>query len=182
MGNFYVNVTLKAERMALKTMLDHIADRSVIGPEADGWLTFSSAALEQQEQETIDAYGEGVSKHVAGPVIAALNHDDDILSIDVYEGGVRTATYNSCPGYFSESPTEADLKPRLTNPDVFDALAPDAGISALLNDRPVFAVEAHAAFAKAAGLPPETAGFGFRYAERGEFDALDLTWAGRANS
>ena len=164
MGNFYVNISAKVDRPTLKSMLDHMPDRSVIGPEGNGWLTFTSEHLETQDQEVIDAYGVGLSQYIPGPMIAVLNHDDDILSIDLFEGGKRTATYNSCPGYFDERATEADLEPKFSNSEAFDALAPDGGVTALLKERPVFAVEAHAAFAKAVGLP--AAGFGFCYVER----------------
>lgn len=179
MGNFYVNMTLKAERIALKSLLDHISDRSVIGPDKDGWLTFSSVLLEQQDQQNIDDYGIGLSEQFAGPVIAVLNHDDDVLSIDLYEGGARTATYNSCPGYFREDATAADFEPKFTNPEAYDALAPGKGVGALLSSRPIFAIEAHVDFNKLVGLPGESAGFGFRNAERGEFEGLTLSWTGR---
>lgn len=180
MGNFYVNITAKADREALTSLLDSVTDRSVIGPQHNGWLTFSTELIEEQGQVAIDEYGCGVSENFPGPAIAVLNHDDDILSIDLYEGSKQTGTYNSCPGYFDPNATEADLKPVFTNSAAYDALGPT--VRDVLSTKSVFAIDAHAAFVEAAGLPKEAVGFGYRYAERGEFSALKLTWAGKGSA
>ena len=173
MRNFYVNVAVRSEdRDAILNAIPMAEDPGVIGPAENGWTVLSSAALDTQDETVVETYGTGLSGALGVPVLGTLNHDDDILMLFLYRHGAEVAFLNTDPGNL----TGDDLPPELRGLDAFADLAgrTEADMKALLLKPAVFAVELHQEIAKAINLPDYTAGFGFRYAERGEFPHLDL--------
>lgn len=178
MGNFYVNIAVQSEdRDAIRNAIPMEEDPGVVGPAENGWTVLSSAALDTQDETVVETYGTGLSRALGVPVLGALDHDDDILMLFLYRDGAEAAYLNTDPGNL----TGEDLPPELRGLDAFADLAGMTGtdMKALLLKPAVFAVELHHQIADAMNLPKYTAGFGFRYAERGEFPHLDLVSFGR---
>ena len=164
MGNFYVNIAVRSDdRDALLNAIPLTQDPGVIGPAENGWTVLSSAALDTQDDTVVTEYGTALSNALKTDVLGALNHDDDFLMLWLFRDGHEVSFFNSDPGTLRG----VDGFAGLMNGD-----APET--QALLLKPSVFAVDHHHEIATAFGLPDYTAGFGFRYAERGEFPHLDL--------
>lgn len=177
MGSFYVSLTVRADASkAFADALQEVGDSGLIGPYLGGWTTCLSQELDRQDQRVIDFYGERLSAALGAPVIAVLNHDSDILSIDLYENGTRAASYNSCPGYFASDPSEDELKPSLTDAAPFAALATEVGtddVERVLLQHDVLAEDIHKGLIDLLDLPAYSVFVGHRYALDGE---SDVTW------
>lgn len=171
MGYFYVNLSVKgASQAELAAFLRQSRSDAFIGPVENGWCSFTDSVIEQQDQEVIDQIGSALSLKFDA-VVSVLNHDDDILSVDVFRHGKSVANYNSCPGCFMDDPTDDDLKPQLSSSSAFADLAD--GLSAtsveeILLASDLFGIELHQRFAKLIGLPSYSVGFGEKYASGGE--------------
>lgn len=178
MGNFYVNISVKGATQAeLADALRAMMAPAIVGPSFNGWCSFVENSIEMQDQEAIDQFGAAFSKRF-GPTVSVLNHDDDMLSVDLYVDGKAVAEFNSCPGYFNEQASEAELAPRWSGVDQFAALGrgiSQADVEAAFQGDEPFAAEMHERLATLLGLPRYSVGFGFGYASRGEVegDAAD---------
>jgi hypothetical protein len=104
MGNFYVNFTLKT------TDSDDVADtlqqagRSafVTRPQG-GCVVVFEEQTDSQDANEIEEVGFMLSKQQKCPVLAILNHDDDILAYWLFDRGQLIDSYNSAPDYFAGS-------------------------------------------------------------------------------
>jgi len=128
------------------------------------------AACESQDGEELAALASDLSTQFKCPVLALLNHDDDILYFELYENGEKTDEYDSSPGYFGEGDPEAGPAggdaARLAK--IF-GVADSAPIEATLrNPDYVFAMERHRDLAAALGLPEFSVGLGYTYVEAGD--------------
>jgi hypothetical protein len=119
---------------------------------------------DSQREEEIREVGVAVSTALKCPVLAVLNHDDDILCYWLFEAGIAVDEYNSCPGYFSgEDPT----------PIGGDAgkLCAAFGVPEFVNEVDeilrredyVFALDRHEALAKSLKIPWSYGCVGFEY-------------------
>jgi hypothetical protein len=108
-GNFYVNYTTRGpDREAVAKSLRAAERKSFVGPTVDGATVFFDAESDTQNEEVIKGLGARASKDLGAPVLAVLNHDDDILAYWLFEAGQVVDEYNSCPGYFDgDDPTPA---------------------------------------------------------------------------
>src|SRR4051812_12651514 len=100
MGNFYVNYTIRA------TNRDEIAKafqgrNALLTPEKNGCVVAVDEISDEQNQEVISEVAANISKRFKCPVLAVLNHEDDILWYQLYESGELLDEYDSCPKYFS---------------------------------------------------------------------------------
>ena len=175
LGSFYVNACVWGHSPEkLSSFLSAIPSPSYIGPQVDRWTCFVNEYLDMQDQEVIDVFGMRLSEKGSAKVISVLNHDSDILSVDVFEEGRRTGSYNSCPGYFASSPSEESLKPRLKNANAYSGLkegvSPDDIHRVFCDDvAHLGADELHQRIIRLLGLPDYSFGAGFRYvAEDGD--------------
>lgn len=181
MGSFYVSLCISDLPLEpLKQWLDQIEDHFLIGPQAGPWICVVSALLDTQDFALLDAFGKGATKDSNRKAFAVLNHDDDVLSVDVYVNGEMVAAYNSCPGYFLEEPAEGQLDPRLQNPEAYAALkegvtAPQVVAILQPSEGFVFASDAHGELVDLLGLPAYSKGIGFKYALDGDTDVEWIT-------
>lgn len=78
MGNFYVNYTVRSEDQA--TVVKALAGRNAfITPPSKGAIVVFDEAADSQDPDVIMAPGVHLSRELGSPVLAVLNHDDDIL-------------------------------------------------------------------------------------------------------
>jgi hypothetical protein len=177
MGSFYVNFSVKRDdpqRMA--SALQRAGRKAVITPPLNGYVVVYEQEADTQKTSAIEQVGTLLSREAQAPVLAVLNHDDDVLCYWLYEEGRLIDSYNSCPDYFDELGGQADrggdarrLCEALSAPSATDQVE-----SILRGDEFVFAVERHEALVRALGLPDCAFGLGYRYIARGERpDGLD---------
>ena len=178
MGNFYVNFSVKRDDpQRIASALKLAGRRAVIMPSANGYVVVFEEESDTQDTAAIEHVGALLSREAQAPVLAVLNHDDDILCYWLFEDGRVTDSYNSWPDYFGETDegqgdTGGDarhLSEALSVPTATDQVA-----AILQGDDSTFALERHAALVEASGLPVYALGLGYRYITEGDFPD-DLT-------
>jgi hypothetical protein len=171
MGNFYVSFTVKTDDAGAAVETLRRAGRSAfVTPELTGYVLVTDELADQQDPMAIQQVGELLSGELEKPVLAVLNHDDDILCYWLFEGGRTTDQYDSDPGYFEgedEPPSGGDAE-RLCS--AFGAEQSIEEVRSILADREgyLFAVDRHEALTGALGLPETAVGFGYGYVEAGD--------------
>ncbi len=173
MGNFYVNFSVKgAEQQPVADALRRAGRTAIVTPPQNGYVVVFDEEADSQAVEPILEVGGLLSREVSSPVLAVLNHDDDILCYWLFEGGELTDSYNSRPDYFAPSEGESDEQGGDAG-KLCSSLAVDsdpAAIEAILRGDHVFAVEQHQSLAEALGLPHWSIGYGYSYVADGELD------------
>jgi hypothetical protein len=172
-GNFYVNFSIKdSEPQQVADVLDRAGRRAIVTPSQGGYVVAYDEEADRQATRPILIVG-GLLSHGAGrPVLAVLNHDDDVLCYWLFEGGELADSYNSNPDAFDEDegapPWQVGDAEKLCA-----SLGPGAGaaaVEAILRGDYVFAVDRHQRLAEALGLPPWSVGLGYGYAAEGELE------------
>ncbi len=172
MGNFYVNFSVKRddpERVA--AALKGAGCRAIVTPPSNGYVVVCEEQSDTQDEVAIQRVGALLSRATDAPVLAVLNHDDDILCYWLLEHGLVSDSYNSCPDYFGES-GEEESDPGGDANRLCEALSVPSAAAAvdevLRNEDYGFAVDRHTALAAGLGLPPCSVGLGYQYLENGE--------------
>lgn len=174
MGNFYVNYTVKGpgQQAVAKALTGRSA---IVTPQRDDCVVAFDEQSDNQDSEIIANLACDLSRELRCPVLAVLNHDDDILWYQLYLSGQLADEYDSCPSYF-----DPDAEP--SGPAGGDAqkLCATFGSSNVAEverilrkssfdeDGYTFAVERHADLAQALGLPTFAVGGGYAYVSDGE--------------
>jgi hypothetical protein len=100
-GNFYVNYTTYGpDREAVAEFLRAAERTAFVSPTVEGTTMFFDAKSDRQNEQVIKDIGARASKDLSTPILAVINHDDDILFYLLFEAGQLVDEYNSCPGYF----------------------------------------------------------------------------------
>jgi hypothetical protein len=172
-GNFYVNFAVKrAEQQPVADVLSRAGRTAIITPPQNGDVMVYDEEADSQDDKAIVAVGGLLSREVGSPVLAVLNHDDDILCYWLFEGGEPVDSYNSSPDYFGEGEDEPAEQGgdagRLC--EALGADADPAAVEAVLRGDYVFAFERHERLAEALGLPSWSIGLGYGYVARGELE------------
>jgi hypothetical protein len=150
MGNFYTNYTLRGpSQQAVAAALT--GRRARVTPARDGCVVAFDEASDSQDTTIIAELASKLSRELTCPVLAILNHDDDILWYQLFLNGVLADEYDSTPGYFNpvappSAPSGGDAKKLC---DAFGAPNVDAVERVLRKstfdaDGYVFAFERHA--------------------------------------
>jgi hypothetical protein len=168
-GNFYVNYTIKgAPREKLAEAF--VGRNAIFTPEKNGCIVAADEISNDQHQEVISELAKIISQLFRWPVLAILNHDDDILWYQLWNRDELIDEYDSCPNYFSGS--DEGEGPKGGNPKrlcaAFGANNPTAVERILRSNDYVFAIERHQALVEALGISDFSVGFGYRYANGGE--------------
>jgi hypothetical protein len=80
MGNFYVNFTLKtSDTDDVADTLRQAGRSAFVTPPQDGYVVVYEEQTDSQDANEIEEVGVMLSKQQKCPVLAVLNHDDDIL-------------------------------------------------------------------------------------------------------
>jgi hypothetical protein len=83
MGNFYTNHTLRGPSQQAVAVA--LAGRSaVVAPSQDGCVVVFDEQSDYQDTHAISSLAERLSREFDCPVLAVLNHDDDILWYQLY--------------------------------------------------------------------------------------------------
>jgi hypothetical protein len=174
MGNFYANYTLRGPSQ--QAVGSALAGRSaIVTPVEAGCVVVFDQESDEQNQQVIAEMGSWLSSELRCPLLAVLNHDDDILWYQLYDGGELIDEYDSTPGYFHED--EEDSGPAGADAGKLCAAFGASAVAeveeilrkpALDGEGYTFAFERHAALAGALGISSFGVGTGFRHVSMGE--------------
>lgn len=174
MGNFYTNYTLRGP--SPQAVVERLTGRrTIVTREERGCVVVFDQESEEQDGHVIAQFAAFLSREFGCPVLAVLNHDDDILWYQLYLEGVLEDEYDSSPGYFDESvesstPVGGDAQ-KLCNAFGSNAVAKvETILRKSFEDEGgyTFAVERHADLASALGIPAFGVGMGYSEVEAGE--------------
>ena len=102
MGNFYTNFTLRGPSQ--QAVAKALAGRSaIVTPAQDGSVVVFDEQSDEQDQAVIAELAARLSREFGCPLLAVLNHDDDIFWYQLYLSGELADEYDSSPGYFDAS-------------------------------------------------------------------------------
>ncbi len=180
MGNFYTNYTLRGPSQ--QAVAAALAGRSaIVTPAQDGCVVVFDEQSDDQDSAVITELASRLSRELRCPVLAVLNHDDDIFWYQLYLSGELADEYDSSPGYFDPS-----AEPSAPAGGDAQKLCSAFGASAVGEVERVlrkssfdeggytFAVERHTDLARVLGIPAFGVGAGFRYVSDGELpEGLD---------
>jgi len=179
MGNFYANYTLRgpSPQMVAAALAGHAA---VVTPPENGCVVVFAEEAEQDPEVFVDL-AVRLARELDCPVLAVLNHDDDVLAYHLCLGGDLVDGYVSTPGYFDPSAEHSDPEGgdarRLC--EAFEA-GDVAAVEKILRRSPfgadgyALAVERHADLARTLGISSFAVGAGYAYVSRGELpEGLD---------
>lgn len=103
MGGFYTNYTLRGpSQKAVARALE--GRKAIVSPESNRCVVVFDEKSDAQDKSAIGALAMRLSGSLYCPVLAVLDHDDDILWYQLYENGRLTDQYDSWPDYFNPSP------------------------------------------------------------------------------
>jgi hypothetical protein len=185
-GNFYVNFSIKeAQPRQVADALVRARRRAIVTSSQGGYVVAYDEEADRQATQPILALGRVLSRELARPVLAVLNHDDDILCYWLFDGGELRDSYNSNPRAFDpdegEPPWQAGNAQKLCAGLGRSADAP--AVEAILRADYVFAVDRHQHLAETLGLPSYSVGLGYQYVSEGEFEdesgSGDLIYVGK---
>jgi len=168
MGNFYTNYTLRGPSQ--EAVAAALAERSaIVTPAQDSCVVVFDEESDDQDQKVITKLASQLSRDLRCPVLAVLNHDDDIFWYQLYLGGSLTDEYDSSPGYFEASaepsaPAGGDAR-KLCNAFGSTSVTEVESIlrkSSLDAGGYTFAVERHADLIRALGISAFGVGVCFR--------------------
>jgi hypothetical protein len=180
MGNFYTNYTLRGPSQ--QAVAAALAGRTaIVTPAQDGCVVVFDEQSDEQDSAVITELASRLSRELRCPVLAVLNHDDDILWYQLYLSGELADEYDSSPGYFDASaepsaPAGGDAQKLCSAFDASDVAAVESILRKSSYDEGgyAFAFERHADLARALGIPSFGVGAGFRYVSDGELpEGLD---------
>jgi hypothetical protein len=168
MGNFYTNFIVRvSDQTAVASALqDRSAMVSLV--ENESVVVFDEES-DSQDPEVLQSLGRFLSNQFHCPVLAIINHDDDVLIYSLFDNGEMIDEYNSSPGYFEgeDTPPSGGNAEKLCA--AFKSVAV-AEVRRILHDSELtFAIEKHQELVEALGLPTFSVGAGFDYISRGEF-------------
>jgi hypothetical protein len=169
MGSFYTSHTLRGP--SHQQLIAFLNERpAFISTTSNSITTILDQACDSQDADELNALAAQLSAHFKCPVLAVLNHDDDVLYAVLYELGRKTDEYNSNPLCFDDdacddAPSGGDAK-RLAA--AFGAGDTGAVEAALRGTGFTLATQRHQALAHALGMPEWSVGIGYNYAEAGD--------------
>ena len=187
MGTFCTNITLiGADPAAVEAHLVAIGRTAYLGTWGDRTVVYDEVGEAQDGSHA--ALAAELSEVLGCVAVASLDHDDDILYLQVFGHGESLGEYNSAPDYFDDDDEDdEDDVERDEGDDGSPArwalgLDPetlvravghgDAAHLAVIADRDaVFATDLHLAIVTELGLPTAACGVGFTYLSRGELPA-----------
>ena len=172
MGHFYTNLAVhNADPARVAELLRSKKRRGYVSPASHGAAFVYDEETESQDQKKLTQLAKDLSKDLKTTILAALNHDDDVLQYWLFENGDHLDQYNSWPGAFGEGPKEPTGGDAETLAIAFGVTEATDQLRKVLHDaRFVFAYERHLALAKELCLNPECVIVGYVDIARGDID------------
>lgn len=102
MGNFYVNHTVRAEQGRVVELLNASKRTAFVSTTTSGPTVVFDKQCDDQDEAAIVELGRLLSAQLASPVLAVLNHDDDVFAYWLFENDTLLESYNSDPDYFND--------------------------------------------------------------------------------
>ena len=158
MGNFYTNITLGRPAAAAVAELTSVGREAYVAEAGQRCVVYDSEC-ETQDTQVLSALAEHLATRLETWALAVLNHDDDILWLQLYVRDDLVAEYANRGG------------PRTDVRALCRALGRPGDVLrvwALLHLPFLFQVWRHERLARRLGLPRAAVGFGFSYLSRGE--------------
>jgi len=172
MGNFYSNYTLRGPTQ--QEVAAALAGRwAFVTPEQNGCVVAYDEESDEQDMGVLSQLASRLSEQLRCPVLAVLNHDDDILWYQLYQIGELVDEYNSSPAYFEAAeepsgPAGGDAQ-KLCSAFGSTRVAEVKSVLEKSNgDGYTFASERHEHLARVLGIPLCSVGMGYSYLARGE--------------
>jgi hypothetical protein len=170
MGNFYTNYTLRGpSQQQVAAALN--GRTAFVTPQENGCVVVYDEESDAQDMAVLSDLASQLSDELRCPVLAVLNHDDDILWYQLYDHGQLTDEYNSSPDYFEDiddpsGPTGGDAEKLCA---AFGSRkVPEISSILKKSDDYTFAVQRHEQLAHLLGIPLFGVGLGYSYIARGE--------------
>ncbi|MFP4249540.1 MAG: hypothetical protein ACLFU7_07760 [Armatimonadota bacterium] len=175
MGSFYTNVTLRG--VGQERVAEYLAGRNrqvLVSPAKNGLTVVYDALTESQEARLLTNLARELSAQFDCPALAALNHDDDVLWLQLHIDGRLLDEYTSAPGYFTGdaagAPEGGDAEALC---EAFGAEDAEERVERILRREQDIAgyfgaSERHAELAQALGMPATLVTTGYRYLTHGE--------------
>jgi hypothetical protein len=161
MGNFYTNITLGRPAAAAVAELT-AASRNAYVADAGPRCVVYDGECESQDTQVLAALAERLAVRLDTWALAVLDHDDDLLWLQLYAGADLVAEYANRGG------------PRTDVGALCRTLGRPGDVAAvwlLLRLPFLFQVWRHRRLVRRLGLPETAVGFGFTYLARGEVPA-----------
>jgi alanyl-tRNA synthetase len=171
MGNFYTNYTLRGPTQ--EQVAAALEGRSAfVTPQQNGCVVVYDEESEDQDMEVLSQMASRLSEELRCPVLAVLNHDDDILWYQLYADGELIDDYNSSPDYFEEveestGPSGGDAEGLCRAFGSRKVAEVKRILQEPFGDKYTFAVQRHEDLARALGIPLFAVGKGYSYIARG---------------
>jgi hypothetical protein len=172
LGNFYTNITLRAQRDEVIPLLSSLRRFAFVGF-FDGFAVVCDRDCESQDLDVLASLAATLSKRLSRASLAVINHDDDVLLFGLYVDGALASEWGE--SRMASVPAPSTSKREFVR-SVHSALgtAPVPRVSSsslpwwlrLVMSR--LAIMRHEQVAAELGLPAATVGSGFRYVERGD--------------
>ncbi len=173
MGNFYASYTLRGPSQ--NAVARALTGRSAIVTPAQNSCVVAFDEESEEDQSVIATLAARLSLNCSCPVLAVLNHDDDILWYQLYVSGELADEYDSSPDYFDEvaqpsGPAGGDAQMLCYAFGTSNVVEVENVLRKASFDENgyLFAVDRHRDLAHALGLPSFCVGTGFCYVADGE--------------
>ena len=157
-----------------------LAGRSaIVTPTQNNCVVVFDEQSDEQDQEIIADLASQLSGILCCPLLAVLNHDDDILWYQLYLNGELVDEYNSSPGYFEGDMAEpeggnAGKLCAAFGADSFEEVENILRQPSASGGGYTFAFERHSDLAEALGISTIGVGTGFSHVSRGEAPPEDF--------
>jgi hypothetical protein len=173
-GNFYTNVTTRGPgQKEIAEFLRSLGRKAYVTVTSNEFTVICDEECDNQDTDVLASLALTLATHFHCPALAMLNHDDDVLWYQLYDGGKLSDAYISSKEWWEDP----DEPPPLGNAEILCQLMGAPGdakqVKKILGRATgvlgyVFAYRRHADLLKALGHPLFAAGLGFTYASQGE--------------
>lgn len=171
MGNFYTNLVLPAADLdAVASLLESEARRAYVAKVGAATFVYDERCDRQDIGELRGLAGV-VSRQCGIPVLAACNHDDDVLWLALAEEGLVVSVYNSFPAYFDQGGDAPELRDVARICAAFGAAERATELHGVLRAPRAaigFEFERHQKVARLLGVSPDASILGYTYVRNGE--------------